>query len=115
MGGGGGSSTTQNTTNQIDNRRVLGQGAISAENSTITLTDAGAVAGALSLAGQALNLNAKMASGTAASALDSLNSTTSAVQQAYASARGQGNMVEYVTIGAMALVAIIAYAALQKK
>ena len=135
-GGGGGSSSSAQTTNQTDNRRVIGQNGVSAENSnvnySITSTDDGAVAGGLNVASQSLGAMLSLATTTAnnsagldksalsfantsqTQALDSLNTTTAAIQNAYASARGQGNLTEYVLIGCLALAGIIAYAAIKK-
>ena len=135
-GGGGSSSTEQNTTN-TDNRRVIGQNGVSAENSnvnySISTTDDGAVSAGVGLASQSLadmlglsttvatNSNAldkavlAFAGNSQTQAVDSLNTSTAAIQNAYASARGQGNLTEYVLIGAMALCGIIAYVAISKK
>ena len=117
MGGGGGSSstqqnTTQNTTN-TDNRAVIGENGVSAQggstvNYTNTTTDDGAITAAIGLA-------TSVTTAAQSDALDSLNTSTSAITQAYASSRGQGALTEYVLIGAMALCGIIAYVALTKK
>jgi len=114
---GGGSSSSSQATNQTDNRRVIGQSGVSAENSTVnyTMTDDGAIAGALALAASTVQANSAATKATQTQALDSLNQTTSAVQAAYASSRGAGAMTEYVLIGALALSGIIAYAAISKK
>lgn len=108
-GGGSSSSSTSQTTNQTDNRRVIGQNGVSAENSTVTynLTDGGTVAAALNLVGN-------VTSSAQTNAADSLNSTTKAISSAYASARGQGALTEYVLIGALALVGLISYYAIKK-
>ena len=109
LGGGGSDSNTSSTTNQTDNRRVIGQNGVSAENSNVnyTVTDDGAINAALTLAGNVTNTAQKNAS-------DNLTSTTSAISQAYASARGQGALSEYVLVGALAMVGIIAYFAIKK-
>ena len=132
--GGGSSSSSAQTTNQTDNRRVIGQNGVSAENSnvTYTVTDDGAISGGLDLAskslGAMLNLSTTtannsasldksilgFAAGTQSAALDSLSTNTAAIQNAYASARGQGNLTEYILIGCLAIAGIIAYTALKK-
>ena len=117
-GGGGGSSSSSQATNQTDNRRVIGANGVSAENSnvnySIVSTDQGTVAGAFNFATAALGAESAENTQTQKNAVDSLNTSTAAISQAYASARGQGNLTEYVLIGAMALVGIIAYAAVKK-
>lgn len=167
-------STTQNTTNQQDNRRVIGEGGVSAENSTViyqtldgdianraisavneasfNALDFGAaalnfggstVASALNFGGDALSFaesasarsqqlayntvndalasssdafNRAMTYGANATgrALDSLSSTENLVKDAYADAKGRGALTDYIILGAIAVMGVVAFMAVKK-
>jgi hypothetical protein len=132
------SSSSQANTAQTDNRRIIGQGGISAENSTVTVNtldaavansaiDAGTKDLGLSLdfAGAAGNKAFSFAS-TAESnafafaskaqgqALDSLNTTSNLVKDAYADAKGRGALTDKILIGSIAMAGLVAIAALRK-
>jgi hypothetical protein len=141
---GGKSSTAQNTTSQ-DNRVVVGQSGVNANNSIVsvsnTTTDLGAVhdsfafgreSTALALgsmanvAGHAMDSNERvteMAIGAAQDAyknstsqvLDSLNSTETLVANAYNDAKGRGAMTDKILIGAIVMTGLVAYAAIRGK
>lgn len=144
-------SSSSSATNQTDNRRVIGQGGISAESSNVSVTnysldadvanhvvasghqdlvsslDFAAVAGNnafgfASAAGSSAFNFASDAEGKAfgfaakanAQALDSLNTTSNLVKDAYADAKGRGALTDKIMIGTIAGAVLIALVALQQ-
>lgn len=123
---GSDSNSSQSTTQQ-DNRRVIGQGGISAEGSTVNTTTYaldGEVANKAITASTAdlkaaLNYSdtvtgsaftfARQAQGQA---LDSLNTTANLVANAYADAKGRGAMTDKILIGSVVMAGLVAMAAL---
>lgn len=131
---GGSKSSSSAATSQTDNRRVLGEGSVSAENSNVTITtlDNGAINRAFDTAdfsvGEALKFgSAAMSnnSGTVSKALDfattaqevtldSLNTTSNLVKDAYADAKGRGALTDQILIGAIAMAGLVAFKAVGK-
>lgn len=131
---GGSSSSAAQTTKQTDNRRVIGQGAISAENSNISVNtlDNGAinrafdtadnsVGMALGFGGKALDYSGStigkaldFATKAQSATLDSLNTTANLVKDSYADAKGRGALTDQILIGAIAMAGLVAYTAVRK-
>ncbi|MGC1173122.1 hypothetical protein [Polaromonas sp.] len=125
------SSSTSSDTNQTDNRRVLGQGALSAETGgdaviNLTTLDAEVANHAISNAGTNLEAAlgfAKEFTGKAfgfstdsqKTALDSLDTQANLVKDAYADAKGRGALTDKILIGAIAMAGIVAFAAVRGK
>lgn len=135
-------SKTSSDTTQIDNRRVLGQGAVSVEsggdaNINVTTLDASVANNAISnMADVSVkNLRDSLAFGSDAlqralsfgdkafnfgvdtqqTALDSLNTQANLVKDAYADAKGRGALTDKILIGAIAMAGIVAFAAVRGK
>lgn len=126
------SSSTSSDTNQTDNRRVIGQGGVSAEQGSIvnvTTLDASVANNAISTTADASvrNLKESLAFGSEAlqgalgfgintqkTALDSLNSQANLVKDAYADAKGRGALTDKILIGAIAMAGLVAFAAVRK-
>lgn len=102
-----GSSKSSQRTRQTDNRRVLGEGSISAENSTVTVLDNGAISGAF-------DFSKAIAEGALAFGLKSQADTSGVLADAYENAKGRGALTDYITIGAIAMAGLIAFKALKK-
>jgi hypothetical protein len=133
---GGSSSSSSAATTQTDNRRVIGQNGISAENSNVTVNNTtldaevanhaldtvsgvvGAASGiantAISASTQDLSLSLNFATTANAKALDSLNTTSNLVKDAYADAKGRGALTDKILIGAIVMAGVIALAAVRK-
>lgn len=135
---GGSKSSSSAATSQTDNRRVLGEGAISAENSNITQTstvyalDNGAINRAFDTAdfsvGEALKFGSEAISSNGSTVaraldfattaqevtLDSLNTTANLVKDSYADAKGRGALTDQILIGAIAMAGLVAFAAIRK-
>jgi len=167
-------SSTTNTTNQQDNRRVIGEGGVSAENSIVTyqtldgdvanraisavneasfnaldfgaaalnfgsntvtkalnfggdalaFADASAqrsqqmayntVQDALATSSDAFNKALSFGAGATGRALDSLASTENLVKDAYADAKGRGALTDYIILGAIAVMGVVAFMAVKK-
>lgn len=112
-----------------DARRVLGQGAISAENSAVTVVnnslDASVANNAIDNSTKGLGLNLDFAlnvlnkgftaqSTQASNALKALDSTTSLVKNAYEDAKGRGQYTDLITMGAIAMAGLVAFNAVKK-
>lgn len=133
------SSSTSSDTNQTDNRRVIGQGGVSAEGGSVvnvTTLDAGVANNAISSTANAAvaNLDRSLTFGSDAlkralafgdkafsfgtdtqqTALDSLNSQANLVKDAYADAKGRGALTDKILIGAIAMAGLVAFAAVRK-
>ena len=103
-----GSSKKADQTQMVDNRRVLGEGSISAEGgSTVTVLDNGAVAGAF-------DFSRAIAEGALAFGLKSQSDTAKTMADAYNDAKGRGALTDYILIGAIAMAGIVAYSAVKK-
>ncbi len=102
-----GSSKSSQATNQTDNRRVLGEGSISAEGSTVNVLDNGAIS-------KAFDFSSSIAAGALKFGLDSQTSTAGILKDAYADAKGRGALTDYILIGSIAMAGLIAYQALKK-
>lgn len=134
------SSSSSSDTNQTDNRRVIGQGGVSAEGGSVvnvTTLDASVANNAISsTAGAAVaNLDRSLTFGadalkralafgdkafsfgtdTQQTALDSLNSQANLVKDAYADAKGRGALTDKILIGAIAMAGLVAFAAVKGK
>lgn len=136
------SSTAQSSWAQ-DNRRVIGEGGVSAENSTVNVLDNGAINAAFdfaqssgnqafALAGQAVSeagagqarvldfgadaLAAAFQYGADANAQaqDAIGQTASLVKNAYEDAKGRGAMTDYILIGAILVMGLVAWGAIKK-
>lgn len=120
---GGSKSSSSAATSQTDNRRVLGEGSISAENSTVTIQalDNGAINRAFDTAdlsvGRALDFGGNalaFATDAQAATLDSLTTTSNLVKDAYADAKGRGALTDQILIGAIAMAGLVAFKAISK-
>lgn len=124
-------SSTSAATNQTDNRRVIGERGISAENSSVNVhtLDAEVANRAISATSdisiKALDASLdfsdtaqgkayKFAKESQGTALDSLKTTTSLVKDAYADAKGRGALTDKILIGALVMAGLVAIAAVQK-
>lgn len=122
------SSQQEQTSNYTDNRAVLGQGALYANNGatvSITSTDGAVVDSALQFAGNSLGKVVDFATSTNDSAfgfagnaltrvLNQVDSTQQLVASAYADAQGQTGAAKNLIYAALAVVAVVAYVALKK-
>lgn len=113
--GGGSSSSTASTTNQTDNRRTIGAGGISAEGSTVNVLDGGAINAAFGFSGDVVGESFNFAKTAQSAALDSLNTTSNLVKDAYADAKGRGALTDKILIGAIATAGLVAVMALKGK
>jgi hypothetical protein len=124
---GGSKSSSAASTSQTDNRRVLGENAISAEGSTVTINtlDGQVVNRALDTAdlsvGKALTFadstQAKayqFANTSADRAMDALDTTTELVKDAYQEAKGRGELTDQIIMGALVMAGLVAFAAVRK-
>lgn len=126
FGGSSSSSTaSSSSTNQTDNRRTIGTGGISAENSTVQVLDGGAIKNAFEFSGatnktafdfgaSALREAFRFGSVSNQQALDSLTTTSNLVKDAYADAKGRGAMTDQILIGSVAMAGLVAVMALRK-
>lgn len=116
FGGGGGTSSSSNRTESTDKRISLQSGtATSGDNNTVNILDGGAIKNAFDFAtttGRESFDFAKVAQGAA---LDSLNTTSSLVKDAYADAKGRGALTDKILIGAIAMSGLVAVMALRGK
>lgn len=121
-------STSQQTTQQTDNRRVLGQGAVSAEQGatvnyqvldgqvvnrsldTVDQTVKNALTTVNGVTGKAFSF----ASDAQGAALDSLNLTANLIKDSYADAKGRGALTDKILIGSIVMAGLVALAALRK-
>ncbi|WP_288254042.1 hypothetical protein [uncultured Hydrogenophaga sp.] len=110
-----GSSKSTQATNQTDNRRVIGEGGISAENSnvsTATASGSGIVAQHGSsvsvLDNGAINKAFDFSKSVGAEALAFAKSSQSQVADAYQEAKGRGVLTDWITIGAIAMAGLVA-------
>lgn len=111
------SQTTTTNNNQADNRKVLAEGALLAENNssiTVTTLDADVAKAALSAGTKGMELAFNFGSKSQGQALDSLESQASMVKDAYADAKGRGALTDKILIGAIAMAGLVAIAALRK-
>ena len=124
---GGSKSSSAASTSQTDNRRVLGEGAISAENSTVSIQtlDGEVVNRALDTADLSVGKALTFADSTQAKAyafansagdraLDNIEATTELVKDAYQEAKGRGELTDQITIGALVMAGLVAFAAVRK-
>lgn len=117
----GSSKSTQATTMQ-DNRRVLGEGSISAEGgATVTVLDNGAINRAFDFGDSALSQTGDIVKRALQFGLDSQSASsaamaksTSVLADAYNDAKGRGALTDYILIGAIAMAGIVAYSAVKK-
>lgn len=124
---GGSKSSSAASTSQTDNRRVLGEGAISAENSTVSIQtlDGEVVNRALDTAdlsvGKALDFSDStqarayaFANSAGDRALDNIEATTELVKDAYQEAKGRGELTDQIIMGALVMAGLVAFAAVRK-
>ena len=102
-----GTSKKADQTTMQDNRRVLGEGSISAENSTVTVLDNGAIAGAF-------DFSKAIAEGALAFGLKSQSDSAKTMADAYNDAKGRGALTDYILIGAIAMAGIVAFSAVKR-
>ena len=112
----GGKSSSSQSTNQTDNRRVLAEGAISAENSTVTVQalDAEVANRAFDFGDTVVTKALDFSLDSNAQALDSLQTTTSLVKDAYEDAKGRGALTDKILIGSVVMAGLVALAAIRK-
>lgn len=104
----GGKSESKQSTSQIDNRRVLGEGAISAESgASVTVLDNGAI-------NKAFDFSSNVAAGALKFGLDSQTATSKVLADAYNDAKGRGALTDYILIGAIAMAGLVAFTAVKK-
>jgi hypothetical protein len=117
------SSEAQTDNGQTDNRRVIGEHGISAENSTVNVqtldaqvvnrvleTGEFSIDRALKFGTEALNYSKS----SQAQALDSLNTTANLVKNAYEDAKGRGALTDQILIGSVVMAGLVAMAAIKK-
>lgn len=109
-----GSSKSSQATTMQDNRRVLGEGSISAENSTVNVLDNGAISRSFDFGENAMNSVREIVSGALNFGLKSQSDSAGLMKDAYADAKGRGAMTDYLLIGAIAMAGIVAFAAVKK-
>lgn len=128
------SSEASPDNSQKDNRRVIGEHGISAENSTVnvqtldaevvnrvlnmgrTTVDRALDSGDLSLE-RALSFGRSAldySKSSQAQALDSLNTTANLVKNAYEDAKGRGALTDQILIGSVVMAGLVAMAAIKK-
>lgn len=121
-GGGGGSSSSESKseTNNIDARVVAGDSASitsavgnTLTNSSITVTDNGAVSGALDLAKTALTTNQTVSTAAMGTTKEVFADALEGVQDAYATAKAGDQKI--VSIAGLAVIGIAAAALLAKR
>ena len=113
---------------QTDNRRVIGQNGISAENSSVTVVNQtldaevanhafdavqGVADRAISASTKDLSLSLDFAKYANSKALDSLTVTGNLVKDAYADAKGRGALTDKILIGAIVMAGVVALAAVK--
>ena len=112
-----GSSKSSQATNQTDNRRVIGEGGISAEGSTITQSTATASgdgivaqhgASVSVLDNGAINRAFDFSQSVGAEALAFAKASQNQVADAYLEAKGRGVLTDWITIGAIAMAGLVA-------
>lgn len=112
-----GSSKSSQATNQTDNRRVIGEGGISAENSSITQATANASGSGIVaqhgasvsvLDNGAINRAFDFSQSVGDAALAFAKSSQSQVADAYQEAKGRGVLTDWITIGAIAMAGLVA-------
>jgi len=122
------SSQSNPSTNQTDNRRVIGQGGVSAESGSVVnyqVLDGEVVnrsldsvdltvKNALSTVDKSVGRSFDFAVQANSQALDSLNTTSNLVKDAYADAKGRGAMTDKILIGSVVMAGLVAIAALRK-
>lgn len=124
--GGSSSSASNQTTIQEDNRITNGTNGIVAQGgSSVSVLDGGAIQNAFTFADKAFS-TAIAGNGAAAKgaldfakssqgqALDSLNTTSELVKDAYADAKGRGALTDKILIGAIAMAGVVAVMAVRK-
>lgn len=118
---GGGSSSSSATT-QTDNRRTIGQGGISNEKGTVNVLDGGAIKNAFDFGGKALDTvekttkeSLKYATTAQSQVLDSLQTTSKLVSDAYSDAKGRGALTDKILMGAVAMAGVVAVLAINRK
>lgn len=113
----GSKSSSSQATSQTDNRRVIGEGGISAEGSnvnsgggilaqsgaSVTVLDNGAINKAFDFSTQALGAT-----------LSAQKDTANILADAYNDAKGRGALTDYILIGAIAMAGIVAFQAVRK-
>ncbi len=116
MGGGGGSSSSTNQTENIDRRISLQNGtATSGDNNTVNILDGGAIKNAFDFATNTGRESFAFAKSAQGAALDSLNTTSNLVKDAYADAKGRGALTDKILIGAIGMAGVVAVMALRGK
>lgn len=122
----GSDSESSQTTQQTDNRRVIGQGGVSAEGSTVTITALDGQVANAAIGASAQDLQASLnyadaitghsldyAQAAQGQALDSLNTTANLVKDAYADAKGRGALTDKILIGSVVMAGLVAIAAVR--
>lgn len=114
-------SSSAQATNQTDNRRVIGEGGVSAEGSTvnsgggllattgaqITVLDNGAI-------NKAFDFSSQVAKGALDFGIQSQGATAKVLADAYKDAKGRGALTDYILIGAIAMAGLVAFSAVKK-
>lgn len=107
--GGGSSSSSASTTNNTDNRRTIASGGISNEGGTVNVLDGGAIKNAFDFSGATVQQSLSFAAQSQHTALDSLNSQTQLVANAYNDAKGRGAMTDWLILAAIGMVGLVAF------
>lgn len=96
------SSKSSQQTNQTDNRRVLGEGAISAESgATVQVLDNGAI-------NRAFDFSETVGTKALEFGLASQQASAKVISDAYQEAKGRGVLTDWITIGAIAMAGLVA-------
>lgn len=109
FGGGGSSSSSSSTTNNTDNRRTIAAGGISNEGGTVNVLDGGAIKNAFDFSGATVQSSLAFAAKSQAAALQSLDSQTQLVANAYNDAKGRGAMTDWILLAAIAMAGFVAF------
>lgn len=122
----GSDSNSSQSTSQQDNRRVIGQGGVSAEGSTVNITALDGNVATTAISASTNDLKAALnytdtvtgralgfANTAQATALDSLNTQANLVKDAYADAKGRGALTDKILIGAIVMAGLVAIAAVR--
>lgn len=110
-------SSSQQATNQTDNRRVIGEGGVSAEGSNVNsgggiLAQSGASVNVLD--NGAINRAFDFSQAVGAQALDFVKASQGQVADAYQEAKGRGVLTDWILIGAIAMAGLVAFQAVKK-
>lgn len=113
--GGGSSTRSESATTNTDSRISQQSGlAVSGNSNTLNVLDANAVNRAFDFGTTTVAESFGFATRSNAQALDSLNTTSNLVKDAYSDAKGRGVLTDKIMIGSIAMAGLVAVMALRK-